>query len=179
MRRLAPCLALPLLLSSPATAAGTQVTDQAGDANALGVVTGAPASQAPYDVTAVRWWADAVTQRVTVTFAAEPGEGRWVLSWATPSCEQQTLEFQTGAEWSYLAGCMPRQRRWPKPAVISGRTLTFSIPRRDLPTWLAPGTTLRALTVTSAPLTELAGRGQLHEVLDTATSETARYVVGS
>ncbi|HWL36520.1 MAG TPA: hypothetical protein VNQ77_10015 [Frankiaceae bacterium] len=177
MRRLAPCLALPLLLASPAAAAGPQVTDPAGDANALGVVTGAPASQAPYDVTAVRWWADASAQKVTLTFADTPEQGRWVLSWATPTCEKQTLEYRSGSDWSYLAGCMPRQRRWPKPAVVSGRTLTFSIPRRDLPSWFAAGTTIRSLSVTSAPLTDFVV-GQLHEVVDTAAADV-KYVVGS
>lgn len=175
MRRLVLCTAL--LLASPAAAAGPQVTDPTGDANATGVALGAPLSLAAYDVTAVRWWADASAQKVTVTFAGTPEQGRWVLSWATPACAKQTLEYRSGSDWSYLAGCAPRQRRWPKPAVVAGRSLTFSIPRRDLPSWFAAGTTIRSLSVTSAPLTDFVA-GQLHEVVDTATADV-KYVVGS
>jgi hypothetical protein len=175
MRRLVVVAAL-LLSASPARAAGPQVTDPAGDANGAGVVAPA-ASLAAFDVTAVRWWADAAAQRVSVTFSGDHVDpGRYVLSWSTPTCASSTLEWTTGATSAYLAGCLPRQRRWPAAPSWSGRTLTFSIPRGDLPSWLAEGTTIRALGATAGPVVDVVV-GELQPVADTASADVP-YVVG-
>jgi hypothetical protein len=176
MRRLALCAVL-LLSASPASAAGPQVTDPAGDANGAGVV--APASLAAFDITAVRWWADGAAQRVSVTFT-QPDvaqSGHFRLDWATPACAENHLEWSTGAATSYLAGCKPRQRRWPAAPVWQGRTLTFSIPRDALPSWLAAGTTLRKLSATAAHETDVVV-GAAYPVVDTAAADVP-YAVGS
>lgn len=177
MRRLAACAVL-LLAPSPASAASVQITDPAGDANAAEVAVAPAASMAAFDITAVKWWSDASAQRVSMTFTEARGEGRFVLSWATPACETMTLEWRHGSEWSYLKGCKPRHARWPAVPKWTGTTLTFTIPRRDLPSWLAPGTTLTRLAASAAPVYDFRN-GQLHPAVDTATSATAKYVVGS
>jgi hypothetical protein len=176
MRRLV-LPALALLVAAPASAAAPQVTDPAGDANGTGVVTGAPASLAQYDITAVRWWADDAAQHVTVTLADTPGDGRYVLAFATPTCDGLRLEWSTGADTSYLMGCKPRQRRWPAAPVRSGRTLTFTIPLSALPTWVAEGTTLHALGATATPVVDVVV-GAVYPPADAAASGT-KYVVGS
>lgn len=177
MRRTVLLPALLLAVPFPAAAAGPQVTDPAGDATFVGASL-APASQAGYDITSVRWYADDAAQRVAVTFAAAPeGGGHYVLSWATATCAETTLEWRTGGTYSFLKGCKPRHTRWPKPPVWSGRTLTFSIPRADLPTWLAEGSAIRALRSTAAPMADLV-RAELHPVADEAYADV-KYVVGS
>lgn len=174
MRRLALCLVL--LAAAPAHAAGPQVTDPAGDATFAGVSAPA-ASRAEYDVTALRWWADDAAQHVSVTFAGTPADGRYVLTWASATCARVTLSWWPASTYSYLEGCQPRHRRWPKPPVRSGRTLTFSIPRAELPTWVAEGSTIHALGV-SAEVYVDATSAATWLAADEAYSDV-RYVVGS
>jgi hypothetical protein len=175
MRRLLPGILLVLAL--PAHAAGPQVTDPTGDANGAGVVAPAPASLPAFDITSVRWFADTSVQRVAVTFADAPGEGRFALTWATPSCATNSLRWYAGGTFSYLEGCKPRHQRWYKPPVVSGRTMTFTIPRRELPSWVAAGMTLSKLGATAAPVVD-ARNLVLQPDVDTAYADV-KYVVGS
>jgi hypothetical protein len=130
-----------------------------------------------FDIRSVRWWADAAAQHVTLTLTEAPGDGLYRLTLATPSCATTTWQWRAGETYSYLKGCKPRHLRWPAPPAVSGTTLTFSIPRRDLPTWLAAGTTLTKLGADAAPVVDVE-EGELHPAADTAYAD-ARYVVGT
>ena len=177
MRRLALGAVVLIAAVMPAHAAGPQVTDPTGDANGAEVVAPAPASMPAFDITSVRWFADASAQRVAITFADAPGVGRFELTWSTPSCATQSLRYYTGSDFSYQEGCKPRHQRWHKPPVVSGRTMTFTIPRSSFSSWFAAGTTLSKLGATAAAVVE-ARTVALQPDMDSAYADV-KYVVGT
>ena len=181
MRRTALAALALLALAAPAHGApAPQVTDPAGDANFTGTgVPTAPASYATLDITSVRWWADAGAQHASLALADSDraAPAKYVLRVAPPSCATTTLAWQPEWDVALLTGCKPRHQRRYAPPRWSGDTLTFTLPRSGLPSWLAPGTTVHGLGATTAPVQEYVV-GQLHPPVDDASGET-RYVVGS
>ncbi|HEU0132862.1 MAG TPA: hypothetical protein VFQ85_17920 [Mycobacteriales bacterium] len=177
MRRTVPALLAVLALAAPARAAAPQVTDPAGDANFTGTgVATAPASLDTLDIRLVRWWADTAAQHASLALAApDPAApARYVLRLATPACAV-TLTWETAWDTAYLAGC--GDARWYAPPSWSGGTLTFTLPRTALPSWLAAGTTVHGLGATAAPVAGYVV-GELYPPADDAAG-TAKYVVGS
>lgn len=178
MRRTVPALLAVLALAAPARATGPQVTDPAGDANFTGTGTvTAPASVETLDIRSVRWWADTAAQRVSLALtASDPAApARYVLRLATPACDGVTLTWETAWDTAYLSGC--GDAAWYAPPRWSGATLTFALPRTELPAWLAAGTTLHGLGASTAPVRDFVV-GELYPPADDAAG-TAKYVVGS
>jgi hypothetical protein len=169
MRTPALALAALLLLAPSASAAPATIADPKGDA-----------LLASFDLVSVRFSADVSAQRIALTFAdADPSSsGRFAVTTATPSCDAVTMEWTTGADSLYLAGCAPRQRAWFAPPVWTGNTLTMSVPRRAMPSWWRPGTTVHDLSVTVGPSVDVLMAGALQPPSDDASGD-GTYVLGT
>ena len=167
MRTTTLALAL-LLVAAPARAAEPQVTDPSGDA-----------AVAAFDLLSVRLSADAGTQRVALAFAgADPAQpGKYELTMATPACDTVVLRWDSVEDAATLTGCLPRQRRRYAVPTWSGDTLTFEVPRAQMPTWWAPGTRVTSFGVRVGPYVDVVV-GALTPPADLGSGDGA-YVLGS